>query len=190
MKKFCFLFLILSLNLISLEAKVTECQVYFSPEDSVAERLITMIKKEDKSIKIAMFCLTHQEIIKSLIQAKKRGVDVEVIVDPFSMKRRAKIASLVKAKIPVFIWEPKQEENNGKKPLMHHKFCVFGKNAVWTGSFNFTYDAATANQENAIVLHDEELASRFEEKFQALKKKGAISYNEYEVAHTKVKVNS
>lgn len=148
---------------------------YFSPKDHIADHLIALIAKEKTSIKAAVYALTHRGVAQALVQAKNRGVQVEVIIDPFSLKRRSAISILTKARIPVFIWHPANEKSKEtKKPLMHDKFCVFGKNLVWTGSFNFTYDADLKNEENVIVLEDAALAARFEEQFNMIKNKSTV----------------
>jgi len=62
---------------------------------------------------------------------------------------------------------------------MHNKFCVFGKEKVWTGSFNFTFDAATNHRENVVVLENREVAKEYLKEFEDLKKNGSISYASY-----------
>lgn len=134
---------------------ITEYEVLFSPRDHVAEELIAHIKKEKKSIRAAVYCLMHRGISKALIEAEKKGVSVELIVDPFSVKSRSPLKKMSESGIPIYVWTPEQKTANTlqkRKSLMHDKFCVFGDNKVWTGSFNFTFDATTVNCENVIVL--------------------------------------
>jgi phosphatidylserine/phosphatidylglycerophosphate/cardiolipin synthase-like enzyme len=158
-------------------------QIYFSPQDHLSDRLISLINAEQKSIETAIYCFTHREIAKALIAAKKRGVEVEVIVDPFSVKIKAPLASLVKAGIPVYVFSPPEVVTNGGKvlrtPLMHDKFCVFGDGKVWTGSFNFTYEASRSNAENAVVLDASEAVDSYREHFFKLKESSCISYDDY-----------
>lgn len=170
-----------------LEAKKEEalCQVYFSPKDHLAERLIDLIEREEKHIQIAAYCLTHRKIAQALIQARGRGVVVELILDPYSLKAGS-MSEVVKAGIPVYIWEPTSRSAKNKKfkqALMHDKFCVFGKKIVWTGSYNFTYKATSSNQENAVVLESAALAGQFSEQFEEIKRDYCISHAEYIAAH-------
>ncbi len=62
---------------------------------------------------------------------------------------------------------------------MHDKFAIFGGKLLWTGSFNFTYDADTSNQENVLLLDDAPAIKAFEEQFTALKRKGSLPYTDY-----------
>src|SRR5579872_1734461 len=154
-----------------------EVEVYFSPEDQLADRLISLIAKEEKSIQIAVYCFTHQGIMNALTEAKKRGVDVEVIVDPYSMRNRPAIGKLAKAGISIWIWEGR---NRGeRRALMHNKFALFGDGTLWSGSFNFTYDANKMHAENALVLKNSVVQERFRKKFEEIKLSGSIPFSEY-----------
>ena len=104
--------------LISSESEpITKYQVFFSPDDAVAEELITLIQKETKSIKAAVYSLMHQGIAKALIDAHKRGVSVEVIVDPCSIRARAPVKKMGSAHVPILFWNasPSIKEVKGWK---------------------------------------------------------------------------
>ena len=167
------------------KAEPVAVQVYFSPKDQIAQKLIALIEKEQKSIHVAIYCLTHRGIAEALIQAKKRGVEVEMIVDPFSVKTRFPLGRIARSGIPVFVWDPGVTGQRKKAPLMHDKFCIFGAKGVWSGSFNFTYDADQANRENALFFVDDEAAKRYLEQFRSMKYKGCRPYEEYLTAHNK-----
>ena len=170
-------FLLLTLSAFSEDAAkepITQYAVYFSPEDHLADQLIALINSEQKSIKAAVYCLQHRGVAKALIDAQKRGVKIEILVDRFSVKARSPMKKLAAAKIPIFVWNPPAEETNKRrKSLMHDKFCVFNNHTVWTGSFNFTMEADTRNQENALVLQNNDLAARYLKEFERLKGNGA-----------------
>jgi phosphatidylserine/phosphatidylglycerophosphate/cardiolipin synthase-like enzyme len=172
----------------SLEKEpISNYQVLFSPKDHIAEELIKLIQKEQKSIKAAVYCLMHRGIAKALIDAHERGVHVEVIIDPYSLKSRSPVKKMHEANVPLFIWNPSvpttQAKNARKvkkhRPLMHDKFCILGNNLVWTGSFNFTFEGTQANRENVIVLENKEIASRYLEEFEHLKREGCQGFSEY-----------
>ena len=165
-----------SLNLSALEP-ITNYRVLFSPQDRLAEELISLIDKERKSIRIAVYCLTHRQVIKALGYAKQRGVDVQVIVDPDSVKSKMALRQMSNPPFPIFVWDPPlqyRELKNGKRvqkrrSLLHDKFCVFGEDRVWTGSFNFTLDGSNNHQENAIVIESKEVAKKYLANFDRLK---------------------
>jgi phosphatidylserine/phosphatidylglycerophosphate/cardiolipin synthase-like enzyme len=164
---------------------IANYSVLFSPKDHLAEELIALISKEKKSIKAAVFCLMHRGIGNALIEAHQRGVNVEIIIDPFSIRLRSVVKKIAAANIPIFIWNPPTllkangEKQKRRKPLMHDKFCVLGDQSVWTGSFNFTFEADTRNRENVVILENRSIAKLYLEEFERLKEEGCMSYQEY-----------
>ena len=154
--------------------------VYFSPDDNLEKRLVHLIEEENKSIYVAIYCLTHREIGEALIKAKKRGVDVQVIVDKYSLKMKSPLAKMVDSGISVSVWDSKGPGNkNNTRALMHNKFCVLGDEIVWTGSFNFTYQADRVHQENVIVLKNSEMATEFKKQFNHIKMRGCLPFSSY-----------
>jgi phosphatidylserine/phosphatidylglycerophosphate/cardiolipin synthase-like enzyme len=153
--------------------------VYFSPDDQLALRLIELIEQETQSIHACIYTFTHKGIAKALIAAKNRGVEVELIVDRFSVKSRAPLQRLVQAGIPVYVWDPDPMRKTAHRPLMHHKFCVFGSEKVWTGSFNWSYEAANLHRENAVLMADKALAIAFQGQFLTVKLRSCIPYGAY-----------
>src|SRR5579872_4435775 len=56
-------------------------RVLFSPDDDLQHELIALINKALQSIRIAIYTFTDKEVAKALLEARKRGVRVEVIAD-------------------------------------------------------------------------------------------------------------
>ena len=161
-------------------AVTSHATVYFSPEDQLDKRLIELIEKETKSIHVCIYTFTHRNIANALIDAHKRGVEVEVIVDRFSVKIKSPLKKLSEEGIPVYVWDPDRlKRKMAHRPLMHNKFCVFGLNKVWTGSFNFTYEGSKIHQENALVLQDAALASAYKGQFHTIKLRSCIPLASY-----------
>lgn len=159
--------LLLLLSPFALSA--AKCQAFFSPDDQVASKLISLIDEEKESVAVAAYTFSHGQIANALIAAHGRGVKVEVIVDPYSLKFSSLLKKMAKAGIPVWIWNATSEEGSS---LMHDKFCLFGERAIWTGSFNFTQRADKANQENAILIQDKEIAKKFKLQYQKILERG------------------
>jgi len=163
-------------------AVTSHATVYFSPDDHLDQRLIEQIEKESKSIQVCTYSFTHGGIANALIEAKRRGVEVEVIVDRFAVKIKSPLKKLIEAGIPVYVWDPcPLKRKVAHRPLMHNKFCVFGKDKVWTGSFNLTYDASKIHQENALVLQDASLAAAYKGQFNTIKIRSCVPLGSYVV---------
>jgi phosphatidylserine/phosphatidylglycerophosphate/cardiolipin synthase-like enzyme len=85
---------------------ITSYEIYFSEQTPLIERFISLINDEQKSIKLAAYCLRHNGIAKALIAAQKRGVFIEIIVDSFSVKSDSPIKKLTEKNICIYIWSP------------------------------------------------------------------------------------
>jgi phosphatidylserine/phosphatidylglycerophosphate/cardiolipin synthase-like enzyme len=166
---------------------ISNYQTFFSPQDRLAEALISFIDKEHTSIRIAAYCLTHRQIIQALNRASERGADVQVIVDPYSLRSNSPLRHKKTPRFALHVWAPPQQVRERKnttkvgtkKSLMHDKFCVLGDDRVWTGSFNFTLEAATSHRENALIVESKEVASSYLAEFERMKNKSCITLRTY-----------
>ncbi len=126
--------------------------VYFSPKyDVIVNKIIPFVKNSKKNIYIPIFYLTHNELIKALIEAQKRNVDVYILMDATSANHRSsKVDLLRKNKIKV-----KVENMAGK---MHTKAMVIDERYVILGSMNYSYSGVNKNDENTLILKNELIA--------------------------------
>jgi len=89
-------------------------------------------------------------IAKTLLDAHKRGVKVQVILDKSTQTEKYSAADFVAhAKIATFI--------DAARPIAHNKVVVIDGYVIVTGSFNFT-NAAERNAQNLLVIDDQPLA--------------------------------
>lgn len=121
--------------------------VGFSPEGSAQQLVLHTLDDARESIRLMGYSFTSPEVVKSLVAAKLRGVDVRVVVDDKGNRSKASQAAmnvLINAGIPLRI--------NSQYKIMHDKVIVTDGQNVETGSFNFTRSAAGANSENTLVV--------------------------------------
>ncbi len=159
---------------VSLVASFLAAEVIplFSSQDHLAERLVKEIEQEKKQLSVAIYGFSHKRIAKALKEAKQRGVEVELIVDPFALKgQKRMLLDLAKAGVVVYVWQTPHKiirASNGKEEgrgILHHKFCLLGDRKVWTGSFNFTYSADRYHAENALLITDTEVSRAYMSEF-------------------------
>lgn len=148
------------------------CQAFFTPHDDLTSIFISMVNAEQKSIHGAIYMFTDKKIAQALINAKKRGVDVQIIIDQISMSSYGKGKFLQENNVPVYVHRT-EEFNPYTMALMHHKFFIFESNKenrsfLWTGSWNCTLRATTYNDENVILLDDELIIKQYQNCFQKL----------------------
>ncbi|MBF0503840.1 MAG: phospholipase D family protein [Candidatus Omnitrophica bacterium] len=136
-------------------------EVYFSPNGGCQGAVISEIGKAKKSIEAAMYSFTSREIAQALIEAKKRGVKVRVVLDNAQIKDHfSKSRYLINKGLSVkFLLGP---------GLMHNKFAVIDSRVVLTGSFNWTTSADKKNAENLLVISDKELGQKYAKQFKHL----------------------
>ena len=139
---------------------VTAPEVLYAPEDRPAERLVALYEEARHSIYLASYGLTYPPIVRALVAAKKRGVDVRVITDRGKLddqKQRAALETLKLAGIPIKV--------NRHDGLMHLKQAVVDDRANTSGSMNQTASAARYNDERLDIFHDPASTHRAKEKF-------------------------
>lgn len=170
--KFCII--VTLLLVLQIGKALCYTTVLFSPDTQPATRLIELIDKTEHKIYAAVYMLTEKKIAHALVKAKKRGVDVQIVIDKTSMENSFGKGNFLRAHdIDVFVYKPKQlKSNHGTySSLMHHKFALLD-NVLWTGSFNWTKTANLNNQENVIITDREdnpEIYQQFEQQFSVLK---------------------
>lgn len=129
--------------------------------DDPAAELLKLIGEAQESIDVAVFTLTHPDILEALIDAKARGVRVRVISDARQTRssfQGPKLLKLVEAGIPVVV--------NRHDGVMHLKLIVVDHAVTAFGSFNFTVAAGEKNDEVMVITRTSEMvraiASTFE----------------------------
>jgi phosphatidylserine/phosphatidylglycerophosphate/cardiolipin synthase-like enzyme len=119
-------------------------EVAFSPKDGATELVVKVINSARQSIRLAAYSFTSKPIARALVDAHKRGVDVEVVVDKSQKSERYTSATfLANMGIPVRV--------DSMHAIMHNKFIVVDGQDVENGSFNYTSAAENRNAENALV---------------------------------------
>jgi phosphatidylserine/phosphatidylglycerophosphate/cardiolipin synthase-like enzyme len=124
-------------------------ELCFLPDDKTGvTRINNLIRSAKKTLRIAMFTWTRQDLANAVIDAKKRGVDVRVALDSNSAAgASSEIYQLLKKKgIPVKL--------NKGNTLLHHKFMYIDGKTLVNGSANWTASAFTKNDDCFFILHD------------------------------------
>lgn len=106
------------------------------------------IRQASRTLRIALFTLTHHVLLDEIISAKKRGVDVTVLIDMnSSLGASAEAVNLLrKTGVRTLISQGIQ--------LMHHKFAYIDERILITGSANWTKAAFTKNSDCLLILHN------------------------------------
>ena len=138
-----------------------KAEVFFCPQDNCAEQLIKKIDSAKESLYIAIYSFTHDGIADAVIRAKGRGVDVKVIFD-YDMSANTSSDDELLASKGVSV-----ARRNGSG-IMHNKFSVIDGALVATGSFNYSNNADTRNEENLIFIESKKIAQQFNQDFNSI----------------------
>jgi phosphatidylserine/phosphatidylglycerophosphate/cardiolipin synthase-like enzyme len=129
-------------------------QVYFSPRGGCTEAVVDALGKAKSTVLVQAYSFTSAPIARALVDAHRRGVQVQVVLD--RSQRTAKYSSatfIYNYGIPCFI--------DAQHAIAHNKVIVIDALTVITGSFNFTKAAEDNNAENLLVIQDAQMASRY-----------------------------
>jgi phosphatidylserine/phosphatidylglycerophosphate/cardiolipin synthase-like enzyme len=141
----------LNAHAIDLTLNNTPTQVYFSPNGKCTEAIVKEIGSAKSEIFVQAYSFTSTPIAKALIDAHKRRVKVEAILDKGQRKEKYTSGTfLTNMGIPTYI--------DAKHAIAHNKIMVIDGKTVITGSFNFTKAAEEKNAENLLIIKSIELA--------------------------------
>jgi phosphatidylserine/phosphatidylglycerophosphate/cardiolipin synthase-like enzyme len=135
--------------------------IYFSPNGGCTDAVVREVSKAKKQILIQAYYLTSKAINKALLDAKVRGVEVNLILDKTASvtKTQSKdLQELVKAGANVLI--------DDKHHIAHNKIMILDSHTVITGSFNFTQAAEYSNAENLIIVVNADWVKQYTENWQ------------------------
>jgi phosphatidylserine/phosphatidylglycerophosphate/cardiolipin synthase-like enzyme len=135
-------------------ATLPPIEVFFSPKGGCTEAVTKEIDAAKNTILVQAYSFTSAPIAKALVEAHKRGVQIQVILDKSQRGEKYSSADFVlHAGIPVSI--------DAKHQIAHNKIMVIDGTTVITGSFNFTKNAEENNAENLLVIRSPELAAKY-----------------------------
>lgn len=146
--------------LLATVAGATEIKVFFSPNGGCSEAIVSELNKAKTGVLVQAYSFTSPSIAKALVDAHKRGVWVQVVLDKSQQTEKYSAADFLKnAGIPTFI--------DHKHAIAHNKVMVIDGRVVLTGSFNFTKAAEEKNAENLLVITDPAVVAKYGTNWQA-----------------------
>jgi len=134
-------------------------QVYFSPHGGCTEAIVEALSKAKTEVLVQAYSFTSKEIAKALLDAHKRGVKTQIILDRSNMSGKYSAGDFTAhGGIPTYI--------DSDHAIAHNKVMIIDKETVITGSFNFTGNAEKSNAENLLIIKSRDLAKAYIENWQ------------------------
>lgn len=133
--------------------------VFFSPKGGCTDAIVQGLDSAKHDIAMQAYYFTSTRIAKALVDAKKRGVKIVVIVDKSIDDGKYSSADYC--------------FNNGidtyvdrEHEVAHNKIILIDGKMIFTGSFNFTKTAEEDNAENLVVIQDKpKIQAAYEKNF-------------------------
>jgi phosphatidylserine/phosphatidylglycerophosphate/cardiolipin synthase-like enzyme len=163
-----FIALLLAFFPVTGTAYALDIRVCFTPGEDCTGVIVDQLAAAKREVLVQAYSFTNPDIVKALVAAKKRGVDVRAILDKSNFCRAEKAGcenkgqiaadTLVIAKVPVTV--------DREHAIAHNKIMVIDRERVITGSFNFSRAAQEKNAENLLVITDAAQAQRYTRNWQ------------------------
>mgnify|MGYP001197131657 FL=1 len=134
---------------------------YFAPKDKVADKVIARINRATKSIHFMAFSFTHDGIGQAVLERARAGVEVSGVFERTgSETAHSEMTMFKEAGLDVL--------QDGNPYMLHHKVFIIDGRTVVMGSFNFSENATSSNDENLLIIDNVALAQAFEEEYQRI----------------------
>lgn len=147
--KFVFLFIFWCLP--SFADNINVC---FTPQEDCTGLIVNTIMQAKHQILVQAYSFTSAPIIKALVLAKQRGIDVRILLDKSQVKAKYSSVTYLKNQDMWF-------KIDNKPAIAHNKIMIIDGETVITGSFNFTKAAQEKNAENLLIIRDKDLANKY-----------------------------
>jgi len=145
----------------------TRIETYFESEGDAGARLAELIQGAH-SVRFMAFSFTQslrwkdgttERSVMFLLRDRAQAgeLDVKGIVEASS---RSGVKPLLCAGLDI--------RQDGNPDVMHHKVFIFDEATVVMGSFNFSKNASTDNDENLLIIHNPDVARAYLEEFDRL----------------------
>lgn len=134
---------------------------------NIEKRILDALNEAIATIDVSVAWFTNEVLQKKLLEKKNGGCKVRIMTDANYTNQKYGVD------LAPFEHKAIKAERNG---IMHHKFCVIDNNVTIHGSYNWTKNAETKNNEEISVdKNDVKKASAYTKEFNRLWDKGEAS---------------
>src|ERR671934_2085698 len=146
----------------------------------VARMIAEFVAPARETVELALYDVrlhddTAEVVRRALVDAHERGVHVRLLYNLDRDDRRVPVPPPPKTEPDLIESLPFETAAvPGWPDLMHHKYVVRDRDAVWTGSTNWTDDSWTREENVIAIVESRGVAIRFQEDFAQLWKKREV----------------
>ncbi|MEK6843272.1 MAG: phospholipase D-like domain-containing protein [Candidatus Micrarchaeota archaeon] len=125
-----------------------------------ADQMLHAINSAKSSLHIILYEFSYPDLKEALINAKRRGVDVKIILEP-KVDQNLKTATFLKGKGIEVRWANPKFNNS------HAKTAIIDGKTVIVGSLNWSRNAMERNREIGVLLESQKIADELEGVFES-----------------------
>jgi phosphatidylserine/phosphatidylglycerophosphate/cardiolipin synthase-like enzyme len=138
---------------------ILNMNVYFSPRGGCQDAVVQELQKARQEILVQAYSFTADPLTFALVDAKKRGVQVVILLDRSNEAERY-------SDLRIFLEQGLDPLIDAEHAIAHNKVIIIDKKVVVTGSYNFTNQAEGENAENLLIIKgNNELVQKYRENF-------------------------
>ena len=133
----------------------TQVEVYFSPDDGTADRILELLRNANQSIRFLAYSFTADDLSSAIIERANAGVSVSGVMEASQVK------SNIGTEFDRFRSNGLDVRLDGNSANMHDKVMIIDDQIVITGSYNFSASAEHRNDENTLIIRSPEIAQEY-----------------------------
>jgi phosphatidylserine/phosphatidylglycerophosphate/cardiolipin synthase-like enzyme len=126
-------------------ATAASVAVHFSPKGGATDAVVREVNAARREILVSAYSFSSKPIAEALVQAKTRGVQVEIILDRSNEQETY-------SDLQLFLDQGLAPLIDAQHAIAHNKVMIIDQRTLVTGSFNFTHQAEGENAENLLVV--------------------------------------
>ena len=137
-------------TLFANEVNLNQNHVYFFPKqaEEAKDKIVELIANSKDTIKISMYNFSYKKFAKELVEASKKGVKIQVILDEKKVEEDDEIYKYLKKNdIEIII----------SKKKLHTKIAIFDNKIALIGSLNWTKESFEENYESLLMSNNKEI---------------------------------
>jgi PLD-like domain len=132
-------------------------EIHYSPVENLEQVDVALLRSARSKIDLAAYDLTDRAVIDALIDAKRRGVALRILLDPSqpqALDRLREISDGIRMKRP--------------GPYMHLKSYALDGRLVRSGSANLSASGLKQQDNDIVIIQDAAIVRAFEARFQQI----------------------
>ncbi len=137
-----------------------DVEVYFSPDDQPADRIVELLYSAQESISFLAFSFTSDEISEALQDRLNADVVVRGVMETDQVRTNEGTEYDTFRQLGLVV------RLDGNPGDMHHKVFIIDERIVIAGSYNFSRSAEERNDENVLIIHSPEVARYYLQEFE------------------------